>query len=252
MLDKDFDAFFKSSLKDYEITPTAASWTKVSDEIAAKSARKKYPLFWMAAASTIIVLGFGIGLYNKPTDVVKLQPNGKKEITENLALEQKSSVSSNLFTDEPADNNSKKPVVKSQVVNRSKARNMTTGEIAVQESISVEEPVTVELATVKNTKSLRPKLATEQLLAQEEIMNMRKTEAVILEENQDTFIANALVGKTTLGKRVKIASVGDLVNFVVAKVDKRDDKIIKMSKTEESDNEITGINLGLFKFNKLD
>jgi hypothetical protein len=38
----------------------------------------------------------------------------------------------------------------------------------------------------------------------------------------------------------------------VAKVDKREEKIIKMSKTQESDNEITGINLGLFKFRKQD
>jgi hypothetical protein len=44
--------------------------------------------------------------------------------------------------------------------------------------------------------------------------------------------------------------VGDLVNFVIAKVDKREEKIIKVSKTDEGDNEITGINLGLFKFSK--
>jgi pectate lyase len=51
-------------------------------------------------------------------------------------------------------------------------------------------------------------------------------------------------------RKVKIKSVGDLVNFVVAKVDKREEKIIKVSKTDEGDNQITGINLGLFKFRK--
>jgi hypothetical protein len=37
---------------------------------------------------------------------------------------------------------------------------------------------------------------------------------------------------------------------VVAKVDKREEKIIKVSKTSESDIEITGINLGLIKYLK--
>jgi hypothetical protein len=79
---------------------------------------------------------------------------------------------------------------------------------------------------------------------------------VISNSDSKLVVANAFLNKEesieekVVGKRIKFSSVGDLVNLVVAQVDKRENKIIKISKTEESENEITGINLGLFKFSK--
>ena len=45
----------------------------------------------------------------------------------------------------------------------------------------------------------------------------------------------------------KIRSIGGLVNFVIARVDKRDDKIIEFKEGAEG-SEVSGINLGLVKF----
>ncbi len=252
MLDKDFDAFFKSSLEDYEITPTKDTWSKISDKIAPKTTRKKFPVFWIAAASIIIVLGVGVGLYNKPTDVIKLHPDGQNEMMANLAEAQQTKSNSIVTKDEVMGDNLKKSVSKSTTFSEPTKANSSTEVVLVKESISVDQPVTIEIAAVRSPKTVRPKLATGQLLAQQEITRLKKIEAVTLDENQHAFIASAGVDKTTSVKKVKISSMGDLVNFVVAKVDKREEKIIKISRTAESDNEVTGINLGLFKFTKLD
>jgi hypothetical protein len=44
----------------------------------------------------------------------------------------------------------------------------------------------------------------------------------------------------------KIRSIGSLVNFVIAKVDKREDKLIEFKDSDEG-SEVSGINLGLVK-----
>ena len=55
--------------------------------------------------------------------------------------------------------------------------------------------------------------------------------------------------KPALGKKHKIHSLGDLFNVMIASVDKRKDKFIEFTDTDEGDN-ITGINLGIVKVKK--
>jgi hypothetical protein len=44
----------------------------------------------------------------------------------------------------------------------------------------------------------------------------------------------------------KVKGVGGLVNFVIAQVDKREDKLIEFTESDEG-TEVSGINLGLLK-----
>ncbi|HET8829971.1 MAG TPA: hypothetical protein VFM79_11555 [Pelobium sp.] len=270
MLDKDFDAFFKSSFEDFEVVPATDSWTNISEKIKQKPKRISFQIFWMAAASIVIVLGIGIGLYTKPTEVIKLRPSGENEMMADLAKEQNATL--NVYeAPKPVTKTIKNPglkpvhhkmssqLVSSNLLTPSKLKpvhhKMSSEEsvsIAVEESPVVKTPITTDLTSVRNVKSVRPKLVAEQLLAQEEIMDLKKAKAVSLNENSNPFFSKISTADPVSTKKLKISSVGDLVNFVVAKVDKREDKIIKMSRTAESDNEITGINLGIVKFNKKD
>ena len=50
-------------------------------------------------------------------------------------------------------------------------------------------------------------------------------------------------------KKHGIRNFGDMVNLVIAKVDKRKDKVIEFSDTDDGDS-ITGINLGVIKIKK--
>ncbi len=251
MLDKDFDAHFKSSFEGYEIAPATDSWTKISEKINPKPKRKGFPVFWMAAASVIIVLGIGIGLYTKPTEVIKLHPDGDSEMMANLAQEQKAPIKV-VEAPETIAKPSKKPALRTVANKPLTKESVAVEKVLVDETTLINEPVEMELASVKNAKSVRPKLVTEHLLEQEEISNLKKVDAVTLTKTNDSVTENTVFASAFSTKKLKISSVGDLVNFVVAKVDKRDDKLIKISKTDESDNEIIGINLGLIKFNKRD
>jgi hypothetical protein len=63
--------------------------------------------------------------------------------------------------------------------------------------------------------------------------------AVFIEEESD-------IEENELRGQKKIRSIGSLVNFVIAKVDKREDKLIEFKDSDEG-SEVSGINLGLVK-----
>ena len=255
MLDKDFDQLFKSSFEDFEVAPAAESWNKITERLDKKSKTKKFPIFWMAAASVVIVLGIGIGLYTKPTEVIKLRSNQPDEMMANLAKEQKApkyeTQEEALITAQPIASH-KKPE-QNQVSPTITVAKIET-EVNQQKNINKDATIIPEtnvltVETPKNIKPIRAKLVTEQIIEEENNKNNINASTAFAQtpiEKENTE-KNAL-----FGKKLKISSVGDLVNFVVAKVDKREEKIIKVSKTEESDNEVTGINLGLFRFIKAD
>ena len=60
----------------------------------------------------------------------------------------------------------------------------------------------------------------------------------------------ATVQPTQPVKKHKIRSLGDVFNVMISAVDKRKDKIIEFSNTDEDDATITGVNLGIIKVKK--
>ncbi len=250
MLDKDFDAIFKSSSEDFEVAPATDSWNKISDKIDAKPVKKKNPFLWMAAASIIIVLGVGISLFTKPTATIKLHPDEDNEMMSNLAQEQKDTESVTPMEETVVNKKSYKKSERAVMISNLSDKKAPEETVIDTFTELKNEPIDSELELVKTLKPIRTKLATERLIEQEEIAKIKKTAPVTLAQMSDD--TNATLIDDTRVKIPKIPSVGDLVNFVIAKVDKREEKLIKMSRTEESNNEITGINLGLFKFRKLD
>ncbi|MFC5284943.1 hypothetical protein ACFSSE_05480 [Pedobacter alpinus] len=249
MLDKDFDQIFKSSFEDLEIAPAADSWSKITKELD-KKGTKKFPIFWMAAASVIVVLGIGVGLYIKPTELIKLTTN-KNKMMADLAKEQPTPTTATedlTVTDDVLVNPEKVATKQVASVNNNTSNQEITEN---QENIAVDATIAPEsnvlIAETNTIKPLRAKSVTEQIIEDEK--NIETINRPILTA-QSIASVNNIENATNTNRKIKIPTVGDVVNFVVAKVDKRDEKIIRVSKTEESDNEITGINLGLFRFIK--
>ncbi|MEO5910663.1 MAG: hypothetical protein ABIP95_07225 [Pelobium sp.] len=267
--DKEFDGLFKSSFEDFEVQPSAKSWEKITNQLDAKPAGKKIPIFWSVAASVIVVLGIGIGLYTKPTAVIKLRPDQTEEMMANLESErtkgelaednranvavenitegQNYTASHSSFT--PIDNSKELAALNSVASEKNISNDATKGTTnsVLNTNTAIQNTKQQELVQVKPN---RPTTVTERILA-EEASKIKpeletKHETVLAQNTIDENLGNS----ANINRRSKIKSVGDLVNFVVAKVDKRDDKIIEVSRTDESDNEVTGINLGLFKFRK--
>lgn len=264
MLDKEFDKAIKSSFEDFEVEPTAKSWENISAQLNQKPKGKKLPIFWLtAAASVVIVLSIGISIYVKSTDdIIKLraQENPKDVvIEEGLNLQAANKKISNIGDDKVVKTDLNKG---EKLVNSSVKTNKNQVEIIKNKSL--EKNIISDATITPNANVLVVKKVEEVIAATKPVRKPTVTEKMIAEENAKG--ANSINNKPAFAinttdenlsnegaqgdRKVKIKTVGDLVNFVVAKVDKREEKIIKVSKTEESDNEITGINLGLFKFRK--
>ncbi len=268
--DKEFDGFFKSSFEGFEVEPSTNSWENITQKLDQKPAKKKFPIYWTAAASVVIVLGLGIALYQQPDEIIKLRPDQDKSMAAVTEVEILDNNSAPVEAEQPIDktslvknnkvsNNNFQPSSKlsSKVVlasNTNNAKKNISNDATKALEINVLNTETVDNKTqeLAETKPVKLRSVTERILADEALKNRKGMEVMpnkVLAAQSNTD--EDLNGEgTNPDRKLKIKSVGDLVNFVVAKVDKRDDKIIKMSKTDESDNEITGINLGLFRFKK--
>jgi hypothetical protein len=55
---------------------------------------------------------------------------------------------------------------------------------------------------------------------------------------------------TARAKKHRVHTFGDMLNVVIAAVDKRKDKVIEFSNTDGDESSITGINLGIIKIKK--
>lgn len=267
MLDKEFDMAFKSSFEDFEVEPTAEGWENIKAQLDEKPKDKKLPIFWLsAAASIMIVLSIGIFMYQKPTeDIIKLRADNmpkKVVITDEKTEEvysnnEKPKVIGNKTDVAAEDNNLVPAVIKNTVVNANlktstKKENNPLEKNNLNDATLTPRTSVVDVYKVEQviaeTKPVRKPTVTEKMIIEEaKIVKLNKNQTTLAintnEENLNDEGAQS-------DRKIKIKSVADIVNFVVSKVDKREEKIIRISKTDESDNEITGINLGLFKFRK--
>lgn len=249
MSDKELDQLFKSQFEDFEIEPSKESWNKIEQKIALPIKRRS-PFLWMAAASILIVLGFGLQLFIQPAEKIRLH---KKKVQEVVAH-----VKSNDFEDLVAPDavEANESLTKSNPVkafrnenvsasNSNPKKNIIADATTAKDYNVLEETIEIADVEINSIKPLRRKpTLSEEILADEE--RVFKAQNLI---SKQALLSNDKIEETP-GRRTKIRSVGDLVNFVVAKVDNREEKLIYFSKTEESDLEITGINLGLFKYIK--
>ena len=264
MLDKEFDKAIKSSFEDFEVEPTAKSWENISAQLNEKPKGKKLPIFWLSvAASVVIVLSIGVNIYVKPIDdIIKLRAQETPKVVvikEGSNLQAANKKNGNTGNDKVVKTELNKG---EKLVNSSVKTNKNQAEIAKNNSL--EKNILPDATITPNANVLVVKKVEEVIAATKPVRKPTVTEKMIAEENAKG--ANIINNQTAFAintndeilnnegaqsdRKVKIKTVGDLVNFVVSKVDKREEKIIKVSKTEESDNEITGINLGLFKFRK--
>lgn len=250
MLDNDIDNLFKSSFEDYEVKPSKEGWHKISTALKTKSNKSKQS-YWLAAASVLIVFGLGLNFFSSPKQVIKL--TGRE--------------SDNLLDDD----NAVLPIVSRKIQTKQISRDLTLEEVKqaneqhflslVANNIQYKE-VEKQKAKFKDEYSLdadakeiyQQEEGLQKVIKNQKVIanNITKDDLQKVENKPEESVLNSLFEKEAqrVTERSVIKSVGDLVNFVVAKVDGREKKLIHFSKTEESDMEITEINLGLFKYKK--
>ena len=238
MQDKGIDDLFNKKLSSFEVKPSAKIWASISKEVNTDtSTKRKKPFAWiMAAASLVVMLGLGL-LFVKPLNTAKqkekisrlnLKPKIKKNVIpdKGLALAKNSTgTESGMVTERLSDKAISKQIVDKEQVSSSNQESLP-------EQIEKLTPVYAQVAEEVNLESnLNTIIVADQTIA---------TVDVVLPEQHPAV-------KEKQSRNRKIHSVGDLVNFVVEKVDKRDNKVIEFKNDDENGSIISGFNLGLFQ-----
>lgn len=243
MSDKELDQLFQSGFESFEAEPAASLWSSIESQLDNKPRKRTgMPVFWMAAASVVVLLGAGLWLF-RPEDKVYLKGNSvlakmQEKPEQTTPAEMPAPAAPAAEETAPAETRPErrpvrvsKPAEYLATANRPEPVREPEPEAAL---MAAEEPVTGgQAATVMA------------MAAAEETPHTRRGEV------HQTVLAmlppeDAESAEQPLRERRKIRSVGDFVNFVVAKVDQREDKLIELADDDEG-TKISGINLGLFK-----
>jgi hypothetical protein len=257
MQDNEFDDLFRSKLDNFEVEPSAQVWQNIDAELDEK--RRKRSIFPMLGiAATIIVLITAGVLFTPKKENIK---PGHPEKNEAAAKVNPSVIKPEHAT--PANLNQPKietVAVKQQstdhIAKVSHAKNMHT-------SISPKKPDAQQITKAEPDEQQQPEVIAEiqkpaepiQLAAPDnstELVAKTPADNIIETKLKPQVIAQVPIKDRTAQQPRKhgIRNFGDIVNLVVARVDKRKDKVIEFSDADEDGSSITGINLGVIKVKK--
>jgi hypothetical protein len=242
--DKDFDQLFKDAFADTEVTPSRDLWSNIENEIAPKK-KRVIPIYWLSAAAVLLIATIGILLYQQQNAT-----NEGKQLANNTIEKTKPEV--------------KEPIVKD-----------TTA--TVVENMEPVLPVRPKVASVIAKTKIKPEakpitlkekhsmITAPEMLKQETVVakveetknDIRtKIEKAILQPTEDVVTATVATPVKTdepvndnEQSNKGIRNVGDVVNLIVNKMDKRKDKLIQF-RTDDDDSSLSSINIGPFKFGK--
>ncbi|WP_207429729.1 hypothetical protein [Pedobacter sp. SYSU D00535] len=240
--DKEFDKVFKDRFDSFELDPPPAAWTGIVQELDRVKSKKPFPYVWVAAASLAAVLtalwfappNEGMRLHGK-TEVQQVPVEANREIPAEVTEPETTQMMAAITPVEEIA-----APVPAQI--KSKIRVSIEPEGAKVER----EESSIALVAAETEGERAPELTEATALPEERPATF--TQARPSRKETLTMLAAAEEAELEESRaRRKIKSVGDIVNFVVGKVDKRKDKIIEFANEEEG-NVVSGINLGLLQF----
>ncbi len=246
--DKELDKLFHQRFEEAEFQPSENVWGKITAKMDRKeNARKPFPVFWMAAASVLVVIGAALWFY-RPVEVIRLQG------TPQMAQETQGGSTDEVAPEAPL-------IEPEQTIIRgfdfsklatSEQNSLDTSEEVTLPERTVEEAPKQELIALSNPRKSTPEVSQP---GKEVRVPRYSGDQSQLDVTQPDMIASAgvseddLISENTPAKRVR--GIGGIINLVVSKVDRREDKIIEFKDGEEG-SEVSGINLGLIKLKSRD
>lgn len=230
MQDKDFDQLFKDRFEEAEIQPSSNLWSNIESELTPKK-KRKFPVYWAAAA--VVVIATTIGLLSQKTESLKLQGNTAETTAQ---IEKVPVVPSRLNTvaEEPVVEPESTPLILAPKV---KLENLVrkNSQLAVQPNLEVKRQQVKVIDVVPEQKK-------EMVTLEKEIMIAKIDPPVVPEQSNQ-------IAETEVRERKGIRNVGDVINFVVDKLDKREKKIIQFKTDDDDNSSLIAVNIGILKFN---
>jgi hypothetical protein len=250
MQDKEIDQLFRSEFDDFKVEPSAAVWVGVASQLDKK--KRSLKTYLSVAASLLVLLSAGLYFVSQTKDntnapvqvaVIKTEKSAKAATPETVSpkIVQPQIEKVTALNAGTASRKQKTRRVKQQHV------------LPVTPLLKVEEPEQqLAQASHKSTESIKftvPDKNTpiiEKIDAPEDMPFKTNTLAA-----QSVTVPKTMA--VVAAKKHRIRSLGDLINVVVSKVDKRKDKLIEFSSTKDEDESIvSGLNLGFIKIKKED
>lgn len=247
--DKELDELFNSKLNNFEAEPSAKLWQNIHVELDKSLRKKKFVPVLQIAASVVILLSVGL-FWIRSNETVTRKTIVKKAVKlnsrplqpQNILRENKAEQKEKLFA------GTKIRVVKEAWPRKKAAKILVTKQQA-QSKISLDETST--LVQNKLPVTVKPDQVRPAIVPDGGIVLKLQPAAIEGEPAKQIPVLSAQTNKPApvIVKRKGIRNMGDLVNLVMAKVDKRQDKLIEFTDNDGESN-ITGINLGIITIKK--
>lgn len=257
MQDKEFDDLFHAKLDGFEMEPSAQVWENIDAELNGKRKKSIFP-FLSIAASVILLIAAAI-LFIPKKEIVKPGHSNKNGLAHTQAIppvvkpHAEAPVVAPVIKNTQTENTTEinRVAVVHQPVKKETlpAKTSEQPEQAVQKQEPVKDNNEQLIAAVPEIK--QPEV-TNPVVPGPETQLTTKTNAVEAVTTKPVLASTEVpaVQQTKTVKRRGIHSFGDLVNIVVAKVDKRKDKVIEFTDTDDDESTITAVNMGPIKIKK--
>jgi hypothetical protein len=229
-MENTFDTILKDKLKDVSVAPSPQVWENISAGLEQKQQKKRVIYPWLGLAASVLLVSLGAWLFFpmnqaqiSTVKVVNVQQMHTRSTNPELIAQE------NLPKKEVK--HSSKPLVLHNVAQLQ--QDLTLPPISVntvepKPSATVLQPEQQEVAILTEAPSIDP--------------------AKILNTPTETTLTSAEPGVSKHAKK-RIRTLSDLVNFVVAKVDDREEKVLETS-SNEAVLSLTSLNVGPLKFKK--
>ena len=253
MQDNELDELFRSKLGGLEMQPSAHIWDNITASLGEEKKRSWTPVLSIAA-TLLVMLSVGAWfLLDKPVKVEQAQVanriNKTHAVKQTQPVDQSETAVQNeikpgAIVAQPSNNIA---AVKHQSAVKKGAANISKAPEFVKENVAApdhNEPVQALAAVPANT--VANPVVPEMTLSAKTI----DVEASAIKSINPVVPLAVTAQQPEKKKRRGIHSLGGIINAVVAAVDKREDKFIEFTETDEDQANITGLNLGLIKIKK--
>jgi len=252
MQDNEFDDLFRSKLGGLEVQPSAHVWDNIAAGLGTPKKKSILSMLSMAATTLLLLAAGTWFLLDKPVKQVQNQVarvEVKPIIKSEINKSQTAPVKQSAKVVEPVETTADVDPVVSQVA---KIKRQPTVKHESTESVNV---VSVPMNTEAQTQEVLAAVST-QPVAHPVVPEMQlagsttNNDAPVLKSINTTSPVAVTASHVEKKKKHGIHSLGDLINAVVSKVDKREDKLIEFTESDDDQSSVTGINLGIIKIKK--
>jgi len=253
MQDKEFDELFRAKLDGFEAEPSANVWPGIADELDSNKRRKTLGA-WVSIAASILVLA-GVGLFFIPkktnTGTKPAENNPIAATTQPIAKPQPPQAPG--AANNPVKLKHRTEIARAQSrhgVNIGEAKTIDTTPVSAIKTAADDHPfiTNIPTKTAAPTKAVVPDVAVQ--LAVNQSIDQLPGQSLKPDKLGSQNLADSKKDSVLAKRKHRIHNFGDLVNLVVDKLDKRQDKVVQFADDEDGDSHLTGVNLGIVKIKK--